>query len=473
MMERKFINFSSSLFILILLAGCKGIQSTSPYEQMDNSYNLFTMPLEGSTNKQIADGGDLTLQQALKIAKVNNPNLASLRFNVAKAAAVAEQMHALRTPQLNIVGSAGMFSEEQRIVPPSKNGEFGSFANGIFSMELVLSYPLYTGGKLKAGSEAAMYANDMNEAKFKRACAEVKYNISQIFAKILVQKKLIESLCFNENVLKNHKRRVNDLILSNKATKVDMLRIEVRIADLQQQLTRNNNNLQIAKQILANLLGLEQAKFVVVGKLLNSGNKEQLDLKTENLLADAQENRADFAALRWGLYAQAKRIDMVKAERKPIISAWAAYGGRWGLDADDGNFGGDDAADSGRIGISINFPLWDGGLRKAKIVAEQMELATLQKRYYALQQRICLEVKTASLNLQSASTRAVATKKAMEQAKEVLKLQQESQILGKATITDVLDAQSAFLVAQTNYYIALAEYQTADAELKLAIGTKE
>jgi len=41
---------------------------------------------------------------------------------------------------------------------------------------------------------------------------------------------------------------------------------------------------------------------------------------------------------------------------------------------------------------------------------------------------------------------------------------------GKGSITDVLDAQSAMLDSQTNYYRALADYNTALAQMDLATG---
>ncbi|RLB14308.1 MAG: TolC family protein, partial [Deltaproteobacteria bacterium] len=51
-----------------------------------------------------------------------------------------------------------------------------------------------------------------------------------------------------------------------------------------------------------------------------------------------------------------------------------------------------------------------------------------------------------------------------------LRIEQEKYQLGKGSIIDVLDAQSALLNAQTNYYRSLADYRTARAQLRLAVG---
>ena len=60
--------------------------------------------------------------------------------------------------------------------------------------------------------------------------------------------------------------------------------------------------------------------------------------------------------------------------------------------------------------------------------------------------------------------------KAVEQARESLRIEREKYNLGKGAIVDVLDAQSAMLDSQTNYYRALADYNTAIAQFRLAVG---
>ena len=44
---------------------------------------------------------------------------------------------------------------------------------------------------------------------------------------------------------------------------------------------------------------------------------------------------------------------------------------------------------------------------------------------------------------------------------------------GKGSISDVLDAQSALLDSQTNYYQALATYNTSLAQWRLATGEEQ
>jgi outer membrane protein TolC len=70
----------------------------------------------------------------------------------------------------------------------------------------------------------------------------------------------------------------------------------------------------------------------------------------------------------------------------------------------------------------------------------------------------------------SSSARVRATEKALEQARESLRIETLKYNLGAGTVTDVLDAQTALLVTETTYYRALADFNTALARLKLAVG---
>jgi outer membrane protein TolC len=93
-----------------------------------------------------------------------------------------------------------------------------------------------------------------------------------------------------------------------------------------------------------------------------------------------------------------------------------------------------------------------------------------QERLRRLELQVQLDVETAVLNIGSAAQRVVATEKAIEQAEESLRIEREKYDLGRGSITDVLDAQSALLDSQTNYFRAVADHSTALAQLKLAVG---
>jgi outer membrane protein TolC len=410
----------------------------------------------------------LSLPQALEIARRNNPSLAAVRFAVAKAQAVQRVARAKRLPHLTARGTAGLYDRDQRLQPASTNGELGSFSKTIFGGELNLSYPLYTGGTLKAEEKAARFDAQAGELQHQRAQREIVYSVSKVFIHILAQQKLIAALEFNCKSLTSHLAQVQNMVAAQKAAKIDQLRMDVRIADLEEKLARGNNELDISRQTLASLMGLDKADFHLSGVLTEPRGEATAADAIPTLLQEASHARHDLSAMRENLRAQASRVDAAIGGRRPQLLAVGAYGARLGVDAND-----DESAYSGSVGLALDVPIFDGGLRQAKVETETAALAVLRKQYEAMEQRIALEVKTAALNLNSARIRFRATHKSVEQATEVLRIQNETYRLGKSTVTDFLDAQTALLTSQTNYYSALAEYRIAKAELALASGKTE
>jgi outer membrane protein TolC len=130
----------------------------------------------------------------------------------------------------------------------------------------------------------------------------------------------------------------------------------------------------------------------------------------------------------------------------------------------------DDFEDVGRVGVTVNIPLFEGGALRARVQKERARLYAAQQRLRKLELQIRLEVEMASLNVESARERVGVTRKSVAEAEESLRIEREKYDFGKGTIVDVLDAQAALLNAQTNYYRVLRDYNTARVELRLAMG---
>ena len=84
--------------------------------------------------------------------------------------------------------------------------------------------------------------------------------------------------------------------------------------------------------------------------------------------------------------------------------------------------------------------------------------------------KISLEVKQAFLRIQESEQNILTVEKAIEQAKENLRITEEQYKEQVATETDVLVAQTLLTETLTNYYNALYDFKIARAVLNRAIG---
>lgn len=457
------------LVLAVMTPGCVLIKPTDPYAGLGGRGLRRPAGFAPRAPATHPVEGPLTLAEAIQVALANNPELSAGRHDVEAAIAQRDAAFGAVWPSVGLVGGYMRHLDDQRLVPARYNGEPGVFSDDIFSADVVLAMPLFTGGRLISDFKAAELLARSASHRLARTQGELVFNVSSVFYGVLAQRRVIEALEFSKGTLQEHLKRVRDLITAQKAAAVDQLRTEVRIADLEQRLASERNVLAIQTRLLSNLLGLAHA-----GQLLEPDGElsgipgSPPDVATALDLAYGR--RPDYLAARAALEAQAKAVDAAQAGHWPTISLQAAYGRRWAGHPTTQPAGARREEDVGRVGVMVDIPIFEGGRIAARVRQERAKLRAAQERLRRLELQIQLDVETAILNIGSAAERVRATEKAIEQAKESLRIERERYELGKGAIVDVLDAQSSLLDAQTSYYRALADQDTAVTQLKLATG---
>jgi outer membrane protein TolC len=408
----------------------------------------------------------LTLDDCIKIAIENNPDIAQKKWDIETSLAEKDIAKGQLWPSISAEAGYTHYLDDQRLVAARRPGEISTFTDDIFSGDIVLRMPLYTSGRLESQVKASEHLAKSAKHQFVRSRRELIFNVSNVFYSILGQKEVVDSLVFSQKALQEHCKRVQELLDTQKAARVDLLRTEVRLADIEQKLLKERNILNIQRSLLVSLLGIEHPlqPLEIQGKLMPTDFTAGINQS----LALASNQRMDYQAAKARVDAQDKNLDAAKAGHWPIISLEAAYGNRWAAGSTVG--GSSMSEDVGRIGVVAVIPLFEGGQINARIHRERSKLSAEKEVVRKLQLQIQLEVETAVSNIESTKARVGSIEKAVEQAKESLRIEREKYDLGKGAIVDVLDAQAALLEAQTSYYRAMADYNVAIAQWRLAVG---
>jgi len=469
------------LLTVFAFSGCAWIQPmqiTHPYSAT-GIQTLVTSEHPAAPAPAKQSEGPLDLPTAIEIALINNPDIAARRWEVTQAEAQKDGSQGARWPSIRATGSYNYYYlDAQRLIPARENGEPGVFGQRITSADLVLSMPLFTGGQITNRIEASELFRIAAEHRLVRTREELVFNVTSVFDAILGQEKVIDSLQFSIDVLKQQVARIKDLISVQKGTKVDLLRTEVRLANLEQRLLQEKNTLLIQRRVLNNLMGVKEREgpILIEGQL----NLIPLDVNTEEILPLSLSRREDYLAAKSEMEAQVRRVEVARGSRWPTLSLKGSYGERYAPSPDpirsksikpDAR-GLDNPHAVGSVGLFIDIPLFEGGQIDARIRDEMAKLEAQRERLRKLELQVRLEVETAAANVNSIRQRIITTEKSIEQAKESFDIEKDKYMLGKSTITDVLDIQGALLEAQSIYYRALADHETAKAQLRLATGEK-
>jgi outer membrane protein TolC len=466
------------VFALILPA-CVLTQPTEPFNPVpatEATGIIASAPSLSAPAKEATPAEALTLERSLEIALKNNPEVAATLWDVSAAGAKVDQAKAARWPTLTYEGNYTKYLNSRPLYEARYNNQRRLFTKQQSAGNVILKLPLFTGGRIINEIKASELFRLSEQNRLSRTRDELVYNVSSTFYGILSQEKVIDSVQFSLAAMQEQRKKMAKMVEVAKAARVDLLRTEVRVADLEQSLARETNILEIQKRVLASLMGLDfnQKQLKVAGKL----PFEQAGYRSSQLVPRALEQRPDFKAAKERLESQARRVDVARDGHYPNINLVGAYGyrgtGVYGVYDDRslksptnrGPFYDDD----GSVGVTVTLPLFEGGRISAKVKEEFSALAAAQERLRKLNLQIRQEVETAILDVDSSSERVRSTAKAIEQARESLRIETLKYNLGSGTITDLLDAQTALLLTETTYYRALADFNTALARLKLAVG---
>jgi len=410
-----------------------------------------------------------TLNRCIEIALDKNPEIAAAKWDIAAADARYDNTLSAFWPQISAEGGYQRYVDEQRLIAARYNGEPGVFDNDVLRGDLMAKINLYAGGRITSEASTAGKLSAAEKKKFIRTRDELIYTVTGVYFSILGQQKIIESLKFSHGALDRNRERVAQLYEAQKVAKVDLLRTEVRLSDVNQTILKEENTLAIQKRLLFNLMGYD-----AVSENVRLEDKASLPSETVfdmgRLIETALKNRPDYQAAKDRLEAQALRVSAAKAGHLPSINLVGTYGVRNAPSPGDVGKNTQSTEDIGSVGVVLSVPLFEGGRVSAKVREETALLAATQDRLRKLELQIRQETEAAALDVLSNTARFKATEKSIEQAKESLRIESLKYELGKGSITDLFDAQSALLQAETSNCRTCIDYHISIARLKLATG---
>lgn len=245
----------------------------------------------------------------------------------------------------------------------------------------------------------------------------------------------------------------------------DLLKSQVELANSKQELTRAKNNLEYAKSDFNTLLRRPINAPVDLVDLLNY---VPLTNEFDYYLELAKTNRLEIKLADLQIEMAEKELALAKKDYFPTVTL---TGTRYQRGTDWDVAGGDGISDPNSWNISAiaswNFWEWGKTYFGEKEKKSRLHQAELNKDETA--DKITLDVKQSFLKTKESENNIITVQKAIEQAKENLRISQERYKEQIATSTDVLDAQTLLSRTMTNYYNALYDSKISKASLYRAM----
>jgi len=328
------------------------------------------------------------------------------------------------------------------------------------------SQPIFTGFALINQYEIASLGLDVAEFSEKLTRQNVILDAKNAYYSILKAQKLVDVAEDTVRQITSQKEVAENMHQVGMSPLNDLLQSQVRLANAKQELITAQNNLENAKAQFNTLLRRPVNDTVAIAEIIDY---TAFDKDIEYCLAEAKDNRLEIEVAALDVEIAERDYKLSQRNYFPSVNLTGTYtrrGTDWDVDGGEG-IGDDTFWD---IQALANWDFWQWGRTRNGVKERLTRLSQAKLREEELIDNIKLEVKQAYLKTVESERNIVTIEKAIEQAKENLRITEERYKEQVSTTTDVLAAQTLFTQTMTNYYTALYNFKIAKAVLYRAMG---
>ena len=354
---------------------------------------------------------------------------------------------------------------------PALNGVGQKFVDALntdtrnlFAGSVMLTQPLYMGGKIRAYNQITRYAEDVAGEQLRADEQEVILSVDQAYWQVVSLRAKQELARQNLELLRHIDADMQKMIAQGVATKANGLTVSVKVNEAEMLLTRVDNGLNLAQMLLCQLCGLPlDSKPELSEQGLEAGaGPAEADVQV------AFGNRPELRQLETavGIYDE-----KVKVERSVALPNLALTGGY--LLTNPSLFNGFERRFRGTwsVGVALSVPLWNWGENRYKVRSAKADAEVARLRLDDAREKIEVQVSQASSQVEEARKRLALSLKNNEKADENLRTAQLGFKEGTITTSDVLAATTAWLQARTEVIDARIDVRLTDTCLRKALGT--
>jgi outer membrane protein len=410
----------------------------------------------------------LTLKDALNYALENKADAKKAKLSIENNKYQIEEIRSRALPQISANGSliynpilqtnvldGAMFGQPGQSIQVAFGQKWTSGA-GVSLSQALFDQSVFTGLRAAQSTrEFYQINNQLTEEQVIERVATSYYNVYVLRERLT----LIDSNYVNTAKVRNIVQGQFD---NGLAKKIDLDRIVVKMYNIDTDREQVRNQVQLQENALKFYMGMPietkieipRTQFEVTPQVLteapNTANR------SEYLLLKKQEELLEF------------QKTAVKAGYYPTLSLVAGYnflgqGPEVPLFAKpaDGVYWSDYAS----VGLNLHVPIFTGFGTRAKVRQADVDIRSLQEDIKDTQLSLDLEYTNAKTQIENNIITIKNQKENMILAENILKNTKNNYLQGLASLTDLLDAQTANIEAENNYTRAILAYKIAEITL--------
>ena len=409
----------------------------------------------------------LSLEEAIGRTMENNRQIKVADFEYMAALSDVDKMKSIYLPQVeaSAMGSANNLPlqsfgtklqqgaiGQSDFIPASLNSP-SSISN--LQTQLMVRQPILN-MDAKAMKEAVVAKSNAYSQQAVRTKKVLRFQVAQAYLQLQLTYNMVEVLEKAKQTAEANLKLTKDNMEAGYVQHADVLFVEVRVNEIDNQLFQTKSNIQNISDQLSFLMGEGYGKqYMPVDKLTDMD-------ASQILMEKLPANRSDIKAMEMQVEAQKHMLSAAQKTSLPRVNAFGSYELNNNLDFADSQHG-------YLLGVQASWQIFNGNKNKSAVNKAKIEIEKSQMQLSQLIAQNNLEYEMAKRKMLEARNKIELTEKAIEQSKESLRIKTDRYAEGLEKTADILMAETKVSQKEMDYIEAIYQYQLAYSQILLML----
>ena len=331
---------------------------------------------------------------------------------------------------------------------------------------VLLTQPLYMGGKIRAYNQITHYAEDIAQEKLRGGRQEVILQVDQAYWQVVSLANKERLAISYRDMLQQLNKDVEALIREGVATRANALNVNVKLNEAEMTLLKVQDGLTLSRMLLCQICGLPLES----SPLLAEEQMEDLAAVPMPLASNDSlkwEWRPELRQLEKAVNIYDAKVQVQRSDYLPHLALMGGYATTYPslVNGFEKRFRG-----IWNVGVTLKVPVWNWGEGRYKVRSAKAEAQIARLNLDEAREKVQLQVSQSRLRANEAVRKLQLSERNLEMADENLRVAQVGHTEGVVTTSDLLGAQTAWLQAHSERIDAQIDVMITRSILDKALG---
>ncbi len=434
---------------------------------MRNLILLIFLPIYLLAQKNV-----LTLEDAIKIALENSNQVKLAQLEILKSDEKLVEARSALIPRISASGSYSRYLKKPVLFLPP-DSPFGRLTGGVIEIGFDNSYlsaislqmPLFS-WNIYAGIRSALKGKSLAEQAYKSVTLKTIADVKKAFYGALLARENYKITKMRVDLAEDNLKNVEKIYRQGIASEYDYISAQVQYQNLLPLLIQAENNLELAKNALKLVLGIDVKEDIEIEGEMKVDSLIGVDYASS--LKDLYEKNPDLKQAELQVELSREIVSLEVSGHLPSLFLTGNL--QYQAQANDFKFNQYRWIRTTFIGLQIQIPIFNGFGTQARVDQAQASFQQAIERLNFTKQALENELKNTIYRIEQSGRRIESQKSAVELAELGYKIARKRFESGVGTQLEVSNAEVNLAQARLNYLQAIYDYLIAMSDLEKLTG---